>query len=312
METNQNRHRSAISPGRPILVILLFANGIIYGLHFIANKWANEEGIPIFAYVFWYCLLSGAVLLTVSLGFRELPKPRIKDCFVYLVMGMTGIAAPIALLTWIAPKLPASAIGLVVVIAPIFTYIFSMVLKIERFSWISVTGILLGFGSVLLIYLPETSLPDPSMSGWLLLALLAPISFAATNVFAATIRPPKVSSLTMSTGILLGAAVIMLPAMILSGQAWHPPASNTTGNIALIIAIFVNVTIWWIFLEIVRNEGPIFFTPSNYVVVLSSIGWGVLILDENPSLFIWGAVVLMFLGVGLVSFGQKSKTIKKL
>ena len=312
METNQNRHRSAISPGRPILVILLFANGIIYGLHFVANKWANEEGIPIFAYVFWYCLLSGAVLLTVSRGFRELPKPRIKDCFVYLVMGMTGIAAPIALLTWIAPKLPASAIGLVVVIAPIFTYIFSMVLKIERFSWISVTGILLGFGSVLLIYLPETSLPDPSMSGWLLLALLAPISFAATNVFAATIRPPKVSSLTMSTGILLGAAVIMLPAMILSGQAWHPPASNTTGNIALIIAIFVNVTIWWIFLEIVRNEGPIFFTPSNYVVVLSSIGWGVLILDENPSLFIWGAVVLMFLGVGLVSFGQKSKTIKKL
>ena len=311
METNQNHHRSSISPGRPILLILLFANGIIYGLHFIANKWANEEGIPIFAYVFWYCLLSGIILLTLSLAFKELPRLRIKDCLVYLVMGMTGISAPIALLTWIAPKLPASAIGLVVVIAPIFTYLFSMVLKIERFSWVSVTGILLGFGSVLLIYLPEASLPDPSMSGWLLLALLAPISFAATNVFAATIRPPKVSSLTMSTGILLGAAIIMLPTMILSGQTWHPPASNDLGNVALVIAILVNITVWWMFLEIVRNEGPIFFTPSNYVVVLSSIGWGVLILGENPSLYIWGAVILMFLGVGLVNFGQKGKITKQ-
>lgn len=312
MEEKQIQHRSAISPGRPILVILLFANGIIYGLHFIANKWANEGGIPIFAYVFWYCLLSGVVLLVVSFTFRELPRPRLRDCFVYLVMGMTGIAAPIALLTWIAPKLPASAIGLVVVIAPIFTYIFSMVLRIERFSMVSVAGIVLGFGSVLLIYLPDASLPDPNMSVWLLLALLAPISFAATNVFAATIRPPKVSSLTMSTGILLGAAIIMLPTMILSGQTWHPPASNNFGNIALIIAILVNVTIWWMFLEIVRNEGPVFFTPSNYVVVLSSIGWGILILEEKPSLFIWGAVVLMFLGVGLVNFGQQSKIRKQI
>jgi len=298
------RFRSAIQPARSILIMLLFLNGIIYGLHFIANKWAADSGIPVFSYVFWYSLISGILLLLACIVLREFPKISLKSLAVYIIMGTTGIAAPIALLTWVAPKLPAGVIGLVVVMSPVFTYIFSTILKIEQFMWIRVLGILIGFGSVLLVYLPDASLPDPEMASWLLVALLAPICFAATNVFAAVIRPPKISSLALSSGILLGGAIVMFPIMILSGDFWIPPADLMLGNYALITAILVNLTIWWMFLEIVRNAGPVFFTPSNYVIVLSSIGWGVVIFGEKPSIFIWGAVVLMFFGVFLVNYGK--------
>ena len=115
------------------------------------------------------------------------------------------------------------------------------------------------------------------------------------------------NSLALSSGILLGGALIMLPIMLISGDLWVPPAQIMLGNYALITAVLINLTIWWMFLEIVRNAGPVFFTPSNYVIVLSSIGWGVVIFGEKPSIFIWGAVVLMFLGVFLVNYGQFKK-----
>lgn len=298
--------RSAITPTRTILVILLLIIGTVYGLHFSANRWAVEASVPIFAYVFWYCLGAGLVLLSISAVFRELPKLRWNHLRVYLVMGCFGIAAPLALLTWLSPKLPTGVIGLVVVIAPIITYLFAMVLRLDRFRWVSIGGIVSGLAAVLLVTVPDTSLPEPGMAGWLLLALLAPISFAATNIFAATIRPPAVSSLTLSTGILLGAAALMLPLMFATGQAWAPPAATTQGNIALLTAIGINVVIWWIFLEIVRNAGPIFFSQSNYLVVLAGLGWGILLFGEEPSPFIWGATALVFIGVGLISKGQKS------
>ncbi|MGY8994380.1 MAG: DMT family transporter, partial [Rhodospirillales bacterium] len=298
--------RSAITPTRTILVLLMLIIGIVYGLHFSANRWAVEAGVPIFAYVFWYCLGAGLVLLSLSAVFRELPKLRWNHLWVYLVMGCFGIAAPLALLTWLSPKLPTGVIGLIVVIAPIITYLFAMVLRLDRFRWVSIGGIVAGLAAVLLVTVPDTSLPEPGMAGWLLLALLAPISFAATNIFAATIRPPAVSSLTLSTGILLGAAALMLPLMFVTGQAWAPPAATAQGNIALLTAIGINVVIWWIFLEIVRNAGPIFFSQSNYLVVLAGLGWGILLFGEEPSPFIWGATALIFIGVGLIAKGQKS------
>jgi len=307
MNSKEHQFRSSINPGKSWLVILLFLNGIIYGMHFVANKWAVDSGIPVFAYIFWYSLISGALLLLICVCLREFPRISFKTLLVYIVMGTTGIAAPLALLTWTASKLPAGVIGLVVVMSPVFTYIFSTALKIEPFGWVRVFGIVIGFGSVLLVYLPDASLPDPSMASWLLVALLAPICFAATNVFAAVIRPPRISSLALSAGILLGGAFVMLPIMLISGDLWIPPAQIMLGNYALITAILINLAIWWMFLEIVRNAGPVFFTPSNYVIVLSSIGWGVVIFGEKPSVYIWGAVVMMFIGVFLVNYGKLKK-----
>lgn len=297
--------RSAITPGRVALTVLLLTLGIIYGLHFVANRWAVEAGIPTFAYVFWYCLSAGVILLIISAGFRELPRLLWSHWRVYLIMGCLGIAAPLALLTWLSLKLPAGVIALTVVISPIFTYLFALALRLDRFRMISVAGIGAGLVAVLLVTVPETSLPEPDMAGWLLLALLAPVSFAATNVFAAAIRPPAVSSLTLATGLLLGSALLMLPVMLASGQAWLPPAATIQGNIGLLVAIAINAIIWWIFLEIVRNAGPIFFSQANYVVVLAGLGWGILLFGEAPSPFIWGATALMIVGLGLLNKGQK-------
>ena len=304
--TEPRPHRSSFNAGRPVLTLLLFVLGVVYGLHFIANKWAFDAGVPIFAYVFWYCLCAGLVLLAGCAWFRELPTLRFSHWRVYLVMGCFGIAAPLALLTWLSSKLPAGVIGLVVVIAPIVTYLFALALRLDRFRPISGVGIVAGLCAVLLVTVPETSLPEPGMAGWLLLALLAPVSFASVNIFAATIRPPAVSSLTMAAGILLGAALLMLPVMLATGQAWAPPAATGQGNIGLLTAIGINVIIWWIFLEIVRNAGPIFFSQSNYVVVLAGLGWGIVLFGEAPSPFIWGATALLFIGVGLLNKGQKS------
>ena len=99
------------------------------------------------------------------------------------------------------------------------TYLFALLARLERFRWLSLLGILLGLAGVLLLILPDASLPEAGMVGWVLVCLLAPASLALTNVLAAVLRPPAISSLAMSAALLLGASVVLFPIMLALEQS---------------------------------------------------------------------------------------------
>ena len=79
---------------------------------------------------------------------------------------------------------------MIVVLAPLLSFLFALPVKLERFRWLGLAGLLFALAGVLLILLPETSLPEPGMVGWVLLTLLVPISFAIFNIFIDLYAPP--------------------------------------------------------------------------------------------------------------------------
>ncbi|SVE63357.1 uncharacterized protein METZ01_LOCUS516211, partial [marine metagenome] len=97
--------------------MLLFA-AAIYSMTFSLNRIAITEGIPVFAFVFWQSL--GAALLTfvAAVATRQLPSLRRKHLRLYLLLGTFGTAAPITLLSFAAPKVPAGAIALGLALPP--------------------------------------------------------------------------------------------------------------------------------------------------------------------------------------------------
>jgi drug/metabolite transporter (DMT)-like permease len=137
---------------------------------------------------------------------------------------------PTGALVLVADEFPASVLTLTMTLIPSLTYLFAFVLRVEPLRWLSLAAIVLGLGGVLLIVVPQGSLPDASAAIWILPALIAPVSAAANNLIVATLRPPESDSLTLGGAVLLGGAVVMLPIAAINGDLvvfWQTPAAFT-------------------------------------------------------------------------------------
>ena len=289
----------------PLDYVMLVGAAVIYGAVFSVNKMAATGGAPPLAYAFWQSFGAGAVLwivLTLRGERLDLSRPALTS---YLVIGALVSGLPISLLTYIAPKLPAGVMTLVLALSPPFTFAISVLARVERFRWLGLIGLLFGFAGVVLIVAPGASLGGGEGWKWFLLALLAPVMFAGSNVSAAVLRPPASSSVATGAGVMLGSAAVLLPIMLFAGQAWFPTQLDD-GAIATLIAIAINAVFLVLFLEIIRRAGPVFFAQFNYLAVLAGVAWGAAIFAERLSIYVLAAMVLMFVGVFLSGYRPSS------
>ena len=239
-------------PSRILHLGMLFTVGISYSLLFSINKMAAEAGLPYVAYVFWHSLGGGLMLLVPCLLMGRSARPKLNWLHLrtYLVWGGLAIAGPITLLTYVSPNLPAAIMTMILVLVPLFTYLFALLFRMERFRALSVLALLMGLGGVLLVIVPEASLPDAEAAGWVLLALLAPVSFSLVTVFAGKFRPPDAPSPTLACGLLLGSALLLVPVMFGTGQLYLFPGPSLAGDLTLLYAALLSAAIFYIFLEI--------------------------------------------------------------
>jgi drug/metabolite transporter (DMT)-like permease len=281
--------------------MMLLGAAVIYGAMFSVNKIAAKAGVPALAYSFWQSLGAGLVLwLVLTLRGERLGVTR-RHLAGYFVIGALVSGLPISLLTYIAPKLPAGVMTLVLALSPPFTFAMSVLARIDRFRWLGLLGLLFGFAGVVLIVAPGASLGGAEAWKWFLLALLAPVMFAGSNVAAAILRPPASSSVATGAGVMLGSAAVLLPIMLLAGQTWFPQDLDQ-GTIATLISVAINAVFLVLFLEIIRRAGPVFFAQFNYLAVLAGVAWGAVIFGERLSIYLVLAMVLMFVGVFLAGY----------
>ena len=290
-------------------IVLLLTVGAVYPLIFTMNKIAVDAGTPPVAFTFWQTLAAALLLLIVAAWRRALPRLEARHLKAYFVIGLFGIAAPVALITWLAPKLPTGILSMAVIMSPPITYLIALTLRLERVRALSLVGVLCGVGGILLMVIPEFSLPEPGMVAWFFLALLAPASFALTNNLAALIDPPETPVITFASGIVTAAAIMLAPLMIGLGEAYVVPGPDTAADLAILGAAGVTITMYVTFLIIVRAAGPVFFSQFNYVVVVAGLGWGILFFDESYSAYAWAAAALMLAGVALLIHAARRQPV---
>lgn len=291
----------------PLNYLMLLAVAVIYGSLFTVNKFAATGGAPALAYAFWQSLGAGLLLwivLTLQGERLSVSRPALVS---YIVIGALVLGLPISLLTYIAPKLPAGIMTLVLALSPPFTFLISVLAGVERFRWLGLAGLLFGFAGVVLIVAPGATLGDADAWKWFLLALIAPVMFAGSNVAAAILRPPAASSVAMGAGVLLGSALVLLPIMLAAGQAWFPTQLDS-GAIGTLLAIIIDAAVLVLFFEIIRRAGPVFFAQFNYLAVLAGVAWGAAIFGERLSLYLVLAMALMFIGVFLAGYRPRSQS----
>ncbi len=288
-----------------IAYVLLVAGAIVYGAIFSVNKMAAAAAVPPLAYSFWQSFGAG-LLLWITLILKGEKLALSGDHVVsYLVVGVLAVGLPISLLTYAAPHLPAGLLTVVLALSPPFTFVLGMFARIERFRVLGLLGLAFGFVGVLIIIGRGLSANATGAWQWFALSLIAPLLFASSNVAAALLRPPLSSSLSMAAGMLLGSAAVLVPIMLLGGQAALPVGA---GIIATLIAVAINAVFFVLFFEIIRIAGPTFFAQFNYLAVLAGVAWSMLLFGERLSIFFFVAMLLMFIGVFLTARGSGLRT----
>ncbi len=284
-----------------VALALMMAGGIIGPLRFVLNKIAVEGGVPPFAFAFWPMLFAGILLLLVALLRGETPSLKITYLRAYLSGGIFALGAPMAVLTFLADKLPQGLISMVVILAPTMTYLFAILLRVDRLRALSSAGMAVGIGGILVIVLPDVSLPERAMVWWLLLALLAPVLLGLGNVLTVLVRPSMMPPTVLAAGMLLTAAALLVPIMALSGQFYLFDGAAPGVNWNFLYATLLNAVFYVSFLEVIRLAGPVFFSQINYLAVAAGFGWGMILFGERYSLYVWGGTALMAASVLLLT-----------
>ena len=306
MSAGEEARRETVPPRRPFgagwlgASVLLVTMGLVWGATVSLAKIAVAGGAHPIGLALWQALGGGVFLLGITLLRGRLPPLRRPAIAFYVTCGFLGSVLPSIGLFFAIEKIPAGVMSITLAAVPLVTYALSALLRIDSIRGQRMLGIGLGLGAVALLVLPGSSLPDPAMAPWVLLSVAAASCYALENIYIAMRAPAGVDPLTLTAGMLLAAALMLTP-ITLAFDAWVPLALPWGLVEWSVVAMFITSALAYaMFLQLVAAAGPVFASQTAYAVTLAGIFWGMLLLGERHSLWIWAALILMMAGLTLV------------
>ena len=281
------------------LIFALTLIGAVWALTFPLTKIAVLGGYRSFGIIFWSSVIA-AVVLGAIMGFRGLRLPTHRAALGrYLFVALIGTVLPSAATYTAAEHLPAGVIAVCMAIIPIVAFPLAIALGLERPNLRRFSGLLLGFLGVLLIVLPDTSLPDPSKAGFILLALMSVLCYATEGVALGKIGRAGLDPAQLMLGAFLLSVALTLPISLMTGTFIVPSFTFGAAGMAVVLSGLANVVAYVGYVWIIGRGGPVFAGQVSYIVTGFSIFWSMALLGESYSVWVWGAVAVIFAGLFL-------------
>jgi len=281
--------------------ILVLAAGVIWGVTFSLARLATEGGAHPLGLTFWQAFGGGLTLLAVCAIRRKWPVFSRSYLKFYLIVGSFGSVIPGTLFFYAAPHVPAGILAITVATVPLMTYGASWLLRIDRFSIRRASGIIVGLTAIVLLVVPESSLPEPAMAGWVLIVLLASVFYTAENIYVDVCIPANADMVALLAGALVVAGILVLP-IVLYLDAFVPLTGKWAQTQWAIVAMAVVSSIaYTFFLLVVKSSGAVFASQIGYVITLAGVLWGMVIFAEAHTAWAWLALCLIMIGLVLVT-----------
>ena len=281
-------------------IFLLTVMGASWGLTIPLSKIAVAAGAHPLGLTFWQGAIGGGFLLGLCLLRRRRPPLGRRHLIFYLICGILGSVLPGSLLFWVAIYLPAGVISIAIACVPLFTYALAVSLRIEAPVVRRIGGVAFGLMAVAFITLPNTSLPQAGLAPWVVIAVLACAAYALENVYISLRQPPGLDPMAATSGLLLMAALLMLP-LVLANDAWVPlgwPLGRLEWSV--VAMALASAVAYSLFVYVVAVAGPLFASQVAYLVTIAGVLWGMALLGERHSFWVWAALLVMLLGLGMV------------
>jgi len=219
--------------------------------------------------------------------------------FPFLLIGLLNTALPFTLFAYASVNLGAGSLSVLQATVPILTALILFSLYRDEFSIMKLLGVLVGFSGLFLLAGPSGELDLFSS----ILCVIASLSYAISGVYLAN-TPEKINNSFIGMGSIIVGAILLSPFLI----NYHSANLNISSTAWLYIALLgvINTSLAYvIFIKLIKRIGSLNASFVTYLVPVSSITLGILILDEVFTIDMIIGSALIFLGV---FFSNKEKT----
>lgn len=283
---------------RPVEYGYIAVLSILWGASFFFMKVALR-GFPPFTIVFLR-VAGSAAALSLLLFIRGKKPLFSKDMILPLfVMGALNNMIPFSLILWGQQYVTSSVASIINASSPLFSVILAHYMTDEeRMTPARITGIALGFtGVAVLIGVDAVRVTGSVLAGQLAM-VLSSLSYAFAAIYGRRFR--RQQPLKTATGVLTAAAVLSLPMMLLFE---NPLQASPEGDawLALSGLVLLSTSLAFVlYFKTLQRTGPTNLLLVTFLIPVSAIILGVLILKETLH---WNAIAgmaLVFTGLGVM------------
>lgn len=220
-----------------------------------------------------------AVLLPVVWMRRQSLQVSRETLVRILFVAIMGNAYPFAIQPWIlAQGADHSFLAVFVPMTPLLTIAAAIPMLGVRPTWQQTVGVLGGFALLLWIVFRDPA--EHNFAAWLVpFAITVPLSYAIGNVYLRR-NLRNESSLVVSTWLLMLAGLLLVPLAAFE-IITQPPHASVDAWTKVVLAMLVLGPLGtglciYMFVEMVRERGPLFAGMVTYVVPPIAFAWGYL------------------------------------
>ena len=273
------------------LIIIL---SILWGGSFFFVGVAVKEMPPLTIVLCRVALASIILLAVVHLKGNKMPSSK-GLWGGYIIMGALNNLVPFSLIVWGQTHIESGLASILNGTTPIFSVVLAHFLtRDERLTTNRMTGVLIGWiGVAVLIGFESLRGFGIEVIGQIAV-LGAAFSYACAAIYGRRFK--GLSPLVVATGMLCGSTIMMTPLALFVEQPWNlSPSMMTIAAIFGLAAISTSLA-YIIYFRVLATSGPTNLLLVTFLIPLSAILLGVMVLGEQLG---WNA----FVGMGLIFIG---------
>ena len=278
-------------------ILLLSA---VWGVSFLMIRIAGESFPPLWVALL-RCGLGAALLWTVlRLGGNQLPPRRLLPWL--LAVALLNNAIPFTFFAWGERTVPSNIAAVINATTPIWTLLLSMAIHRTRAALLTIGGVLLGFGGVLVVVVSHAH--DPAVnqvSGGLLRGAIA-IALAALGYAIATIlakaKLQGLDPIGLATTQLSLAGLMILP-IALAGA--RPSELRLAPVLAIaVLGLAGSGFAYLLYYRLLAQVSATHVTAVTYLLPIWGLFWG-LFAHESIGLLTCLGVAITIAGLVLLN-----------
>ncbi|MFY0780831.1 DMT family transporter [Peribacillus simplex] len=201
----------------------------------------------------------------------------------YIIIAVFEVVLPFVFIAQGQKTVPSSIASMLIGMVPVFTILFLITFYKSKSTMPEITSILFGFAGIVFLSWPTQGFHDlfTSIQGNILL-ILAAMSFGLSLIIMEKLN--EGSSVIHMRNVLLIASAFLIPMSLLFEQSFKLDLERSQSIYLAILGIFHAGVVYALFNRLIRQEGALFTSFSNYIVPVIGMILGFFFLHEALSI----------------------------
>lgn len=214
------------------------------------------------------------------------------------VVGVLNSAIPFSLLTWATLSLTAGFTSILNATVPFWSAVIAFVWLGERLDRRRLAGLLIGVAGVVVLVWGRIEF-KPGGDGWAIAAgLLATACYGFSANYTRQ-RLAGVNALTIATGAMLGASLVLAPLAVWLWPATMPSARAWLS--VLVLGVAGTAFAYILYFRLIAGLGATRAMSVTFLIPAFGVIWGAAFLGESVTFGMVAGMVLIVLGTTLTT-----------